>query len=815
MRTASLLAVLQMRRHWRSTIPIVLLVAVVSSLVLWAAAAARRTDTAFERMLEGTEAWDVLVNPDSGIDTELTTRALAAMPMVEDVSRGEGVFAFHAALEPTIEALDEQPFMTWATDGGLGYRFARPVIEAGRMPAEDSTDEVFVDMETAEALDAAVGDELVLRAPSAAAMERLWSIESDEEVVDLLATPGMLPDHHLTISGVGWFPDSFALDGGFENPSVYITGALFEKMGRPHMGYGGWYVRLTDPVELDRFRQLVDEAVPQETIVFQTVDNVTDKAERGTRPPATALAIFTAVVGVIGLLLVGQAVARWTIGRARETDLLGALGASRRERFGSGVLVIGAATVLGVGVGAAASVLASPLAPIGPARRAEVEPGLRVDTSTLLTGTAVTIAALVLVAAWPLWRRAQSSHRSSTRRQRPIAVLRSTWAPLAVSTGARFALERDATRRSISAGASIAGACTAIVVAVAAMVLTASIDHVVDTPRLYGQDWSHTITFSNMDDIDPEDFDLQQVQAIVRETAGVNRASLVAGMEVDVDGRRTPAVSVATGSAPIAATIADGRSPEQIDEVALGRTTMQRLGVGIGDRVEMTTNALADEEVTVVGRAVLPAFGSYSGSDKTSLGEGVLVHGDAIDFFSAGTAIAAELDPTVEPSDVRDTLADQIDLPLTVHVEAASVPSEIVNLTALRSVPHGVAWALGLLVGIPLVHVLVVSGRARRHDLATLNALGAERRTIRWIRIWQSWTIVAAALVVGIPIGAVAGRWAWQVLADRFGTIPEPALYVEPLVALCGVVLLIAAIAALLTAGRSHHGATLRSLRAE
>jgi putative ABC transport system permease protein len=646
-------------------------------------------------------------------------------------------------------------------------------------------------------------------------MEQLFAAESDEEIAELLATPGMLPEYPLTISGVGWFPDAFVNDGGFENPSVHITAALFEEMGRPSLGYGGWFVRLTDPAELDRFRAMIDGAAPDETIVFQTVDNISAKAERGTRPPATALAIFAGVVGLIGLLLVGQAISRWTIGRARESDLLDALGATRATRFASGLLVVGSAIVVGVLVGAVAAVLASPLAPIGPARRAEVEPGMHVHAVTLLLGSSVVAVALIAAAAWPLWRGAQASRRRSARRDRPIALLRSAWAPMTVATGARFALERDHGRRSMSAGASIAGACTAIVVAVAAMVLTASIDHVVDTPRLYGQDWTHTITFSGTDDLEQDEVDLERLQAIVRGTPGIRRASLVAAMEVDLDGRRTPAVSIAGGDAPIEPTIADGRAPQRYDEVALGGTTMERLGVGVGDGLTMTTNTLDEQEVTVVGRAVLPAVGSYSGSDKTSLGEGALVHGDAVDYFSAGTAIVTELDPGADPADVREALAAQIGLPVSVHVEEASVPSEIVNLTALRSIPQGVAWALGLLVAIPLVHVLVVSARARRYDLATLAALGAERRTIRWIRVWQAWTIVAGALVIGVPLGALAGRWVWRVLAERFGTIPEPALYLVPLAALCAIVLAVAAAAAVLTGRHRHRAATLRALRSE
>ena len=58
-----------------------LLAGVAGAVVLAAVAGARRTDTAFARMLHETRAADVLVNPDYGNDSALDWHAVARLPM--------------------------------------------------------------------------------------------------------------------------------------------------------------------------------------------------------------------------------------------------------------------------------------------------------------------------------------------------------------------------------------------------------------------------------------------------------------------------------------------------------------------------------------------------------------------------------------------------------------------------------------------------------------------------------------------------------------------------------------------------------------
>ena len=38
---------------------------------------------------------------------------------------------------------------------------------------------------------------------------------------------------------------------------------------------------------------------------------------------------------------------------------------------------------------------------------------------------------------------------------------------------------------------------------------------------------------------------------------------------------------------------------------------------------------------------------------------------------------------------------------------------------------------------------------------------------------WQATTFGLLAILIGIPIGVIAGRWGWNVFADHLGVVPE------------------------------------------
>src|SRR5262249_57244033 len=73
-----------------------------------------------------------------------------------------------------------------------------------------------------------------------------------------------------------------------------------------------------------------------------------------------------------------------------------------------------------------------------------------------------------------------------------------------------------------------------------------------------------------------------------------------------------------------------------------------------------------------------------------------------------------------------------------------------------------------------LAHALLVSMRRRRRELAILKTLGFTRRQVAATLAWQATAIAVVAVIVGLPVGILAGRWAWNLFADQLGVLPEP-----------------------------------------
>ena len=86
MRIARTIAAAQLRHGWRNLVGIAVLVALVGGLALAGLAGAIRTSTAVDRFIESRETADIAVNPDDGDDSALDFSAVAALPMVEELS---------------------------------------------------------------------------------------------------------------------------------------------------------------------------------------------------------------------------------------------------------------------------------------------------------------------------------------------------------------------------------------------------------------------------------------------------------------------------------------------------------------------------------------------------------------------------------------------------------------------------------------------------------------------------------------------------------------------------------------------------------
>ena len=111
-----------------------------------------------------------------------------------------------------------------------------------------------------------------------------------------------------------------------------------------------------------------------------------------------------------------------------------------------------------------------------------------------------------------------------------------------------------------------------------------------------------------------------------------------------------------------------------------------------------------------------------------------------------------------------------------VGIMPVSLASGLDDLRPVRRLPLVLAGLLGLAAAAALGHALVTSIRRRRRDLAVLKTLGFVRRQVSATVAWQATTLAVIALVLGVPLGIAAGRWAWTLFASQIGVASEPAV---------------------------------------
>jgi ABC-type antimicrobial peptide transport system permease subunit len=137
---------------------------------------------------------------------------------------------------------------------------------------------------------------------------------------------------------------------------------------------------------------------------------------------------------------------------------------------------------------------------------------------------------------------------------------------------------------------------------------------------------------------------------------------------------------------------------------------------------------------------------------------------------------------------------------------------ELEDVTGLPTVLGAV---LVLLAAATLLHTLMSSVRRRRHELAVLEALGFVRRQVWGTVLWETTTLVVIALAIGLPLGALFGRFAWSVFAVDLGAVAEPRVAWIPLLLMIPAALVVANLIAAVPAWYATHARPADALRTE
>ena len=768
----------QWRRRLGGALAVTVLFAVALAVVLTAAAGARRTQTAYPRMVEAVGAGDLLVNPDLGVDTELDFDAVEALPGVA----GLGVTAGMYAVPPDDRGRPDfaLPMMSLASaDGEAAYTIDRPLLTDGRLPDPDAVEEVLVDPELAELLDVSVGDETTVLVPD------LSSPPTEDQEPEFVPLP-------VTVTGIGLSTSQILTDETFDLRVMTLTPAFFEAY-RPAVGYWGLSVDLEDasPEGIAAFRRSVDALVPDEGIEYrsQAVDD--DAVARAVEPQVFAVAAFAALVALAAIVVVAQAMVRPLVLDRDEARTLQAVGLTRRTLFAGGMLrTVLLATIAALGaIGLATA--ASSRFPTGFVQRAEPSPGTDLNLAIVGGGAAIAVVLVTVLVALPIWRGAglRATDTAVRRPGRTVEALRSWGVGPAAVSGVHFALEPRPGRSAGRVWSSLLGGALVVAIASAAITFGASLTHLVDDPALYGWAWDASAATSGR---------LPTVEQALDADERVARWSRLSFNRLVLDDVTIPAVGVSPVADAITPTIVEGTAPTGPDQVVLGNRTMERLGTSIGDQVTATAPDGTDHPLTVVGVAVFPGIGTYSGSERTELGTGAMVTLGALDDLGPPVdkgALVIDLAPDVDRDAFRAEtesllLAADRDADEAVVAITAERPTDIVALDRVRDAPWLVARLLALLMLTQIAVALVAAARARRRDLALLKTVGFVRRQAAATMGWQSITALTIAVVLGAPVGVALGRALWTALGDRLGVVPAAVTPVGPLLVLTAALFL-------------------------
>ena len=745
---------------------IALLVGIVGAIVFATVAGARRSSSALPRFNAESRSSDVEINV--GQPTARQMADFARTPGVESFARLRG-YAFANEVQGLGDLSIAAPL-----DRRMGRTVDRSRIISGRRADPAAADEITVGASLADRLHLRVGSSLAFASYTQAQIDRAFSGASPR------APAG--PRVRLHVVGIDLRP----LDLGVRATSggVIVLTPVFRKQYDDRIGQYSDVLRVkttAGPADVPRVSAAARRIFGRAQVFgTQSLGIESEGARNAIDVLTLALWIVAGVTAAAGLVTIGIVLTRDVSSAEVDQATLRGLGLTRSQR----VMANAPRVLLIAGGGALLAVLGafalSPLFPVGVARRADPDPGLHLDWAVL--GPAFLILALVVVAIAGL-AVVRATRSSSFERDRHPYRRTSTIVERAASAGVRptatnglrMAIQPGRGEARVPVRSAFGGAVLGVAGVTAALVFAASLSHLVNTPRLFGWTWDAKVEVDAPRGPCGDRGDLGLARR-----PGVQAVAKVCTFEMEVGNRPVPVWGFTSLHGTIDPEVVAGRAPRGPNEIALGSVTLDALHKRIGDTVKAQGEGKA-RDYEIVGRIVLPTIGSpqplADGAAMTAAGWKPLyrVGANETDFLLVRS----------EPGDpaAADRAVER--LPQTTGPHAKNLgtpilPVEIVRLRQIDQIPALVAALLGFFALLAVGYALVTAVRRRRHELAVLKILGFDRGQVRATVAWQATTLGAVGLVLGIPLGIIGGRFAWQVVAEGLGIatdITTPALW--------------------------------------
>jgi hypothetical protein len=750
----------ELRRRWRSWLILVVLIAVVGGLVLAAAAAGRRTATAFPRFV-ASHGYDVYIYNQKPVHVLSRLPAVASVTAIGNPASGEPTCAC------TTHAINSSDFYI----NELAPTALRRVVKlvAGQMPAESSPYDVLASFTFQQDYGVHIGS--VIHAPLYASSQ-LSALQSGAN-----ATPSG-PTVALHVVGIGAAEMEFP-SGSTPEYDLFTTPAFARAVNHRIVLASVYLVRLRHGTSsLPRFAAA---AGPLHLDYVSNQANAAAAVAASIHPQAVGWWVLAVLAALVGLAVIGQAIGRQSVVESEEYPSLVALGLPRRH-----LVVLGTARNLLVAlVGATGAVIVafalSPLTPVGEARLAEPSTGVAFDPLVLLLGALATVVVVLLLGIWPTVRasrvrisgeRVSDAHRSSI-----VARVAATGAPPSAVIGVRHALERGRGAASVPVGTALFGSALAVMALCATVVFASSLTHLTTTPALYGSDFQLSFSRSNGGPGNPTSW-----VSSLQNDHSITVIMLAATDEVSINGHDVLALAGKAVRGPMLLSKVDGRLPTGDEDIALGVTTLHQVGAHVGSVVRVTVQRPTGGSRTVpfhvVGTASFPSDagggGLGTGSAFTMAGYQNAVCPPGREQNGCRQAFAASQDFVVL---ARATSGPKGEADIARYVAQGSagrptIPTSLVNFGEAVNFPLILGCVLALFGVATLLHLLVVSVVRRRREMGLLKALGFVNLQVGATVLWQATTVALVGIVVGVPLGIVVGRVVWNAFATNLGAVP-------------------------------------------
>jgi FtsX-like permease family len=784
----------ELRTRWRAWLLVGVVAGLLGGLVLAVFAGARRADSALERLLDVSRPQDVTIAKGFVFQNyELDFDRIERLPQVARVSRDRPLAALIRTREgEQMYGGHEGSVIPLASpDGSQLSALNRPAMVAGSLPAEDSTNEILADAKAAEILGVGVGDTVDVRF--------IWRRLLGTPTVDFGAHPERAevgPLARLRIAGVHARTGSDDFSGELRlPPAVYrahggrALGA-FQEILNVQLRRGA--------ADIPAFRAGVDQIAGGGDFVFSPAAADRAKVQRSINLETRALRLVGAVGALTLLFLLAQALMREAGRAAADHPTLRVFGMTRGQLFAVGIGRAAVVALIAAALAVLTAIAVSPLMPVGRARSLEPSPGVDIDVSALAVGAAVIVAAALAAGSVAAARTAAGPATGSLSSGR-ATVSRSALPP-ALLAALRMTLARGpwapATRLTL------AGAIAAVAVAAMALTFSASLERLLNTPSLYGQNWDYEAPF------DPSDVPaLRAGEGIPGLPPGrwLSGAAVGTGSRLVVGGKLVGVNAYDDVQGRVPPTVVEGRAPRAPDEILLARRTLDDLDLRVGDAVQVRRGGRA-ARMRIVGQGVVPE------SEWVKFGEGAAL---TFEGFKRVVPEAILFQVHLSLAQGPGRAASLARLERHYDWPGPARPSSIGDFHGIQSMPALIVALLGAAATGALAHALLTSVRQRRRELAILKTLGFVRGQVLATVAWQATIIAAAGLLVGAPLGIAAGRFIWNLYAEDLGVVPAPVVPVAAILLIVPAALLLANLIAAIPGRMASRTQPALALRAE